>query len=309
MLFAKPVDKAPVQRLPAISVMGDVMTNWKTKWPAPAKINLMLRITGQRRDGYHLLQTVFQLTDLCDWLVFHPVKDQSVSLHTPILGVPEETDLVIRAANLLKQETGCKAGVCIEVEKNLPMGGGLGGGSSDAATTLMVLNYLWNLNLTTEKLMQLGLQLGADVPVFVYGHTAWAEGVGEKLQKIDLLEQWLVIIKPDCQVNTQTIFSAKDLTRDSKSIKMSSFLEGQHQNDCLDVVCKLYPPVEKALIDLTNFSEARLTGTGSCVFAQFNSLELAKQAYHSLSTQYQTYLAKGLNKSMLLEMLYKVKNG
>lgn len=285
------------------------MTKWETKWPAPAKINLMLRITGQRRDGYHLLQTVFQLTDLCDWLVFHPVKDQSVSLHTPILGIPEETDLTIRAANLLKQATGCTAGVCIEVEKNLPIGGGLGGGSSDAATTLMVLNYLWNLNLTTEKLMQLGLQLGADVPVFVYGHAAWAEGVGEKLQKIDLLEQWLVIIKPDCQVNTQTIFSVKDLTRDSKSIKMSDFLEGQHQNDCVDVVRKLYPPVEKALIDLASFSEARLTGTGACVFAQFDSVELAKQAYRFLSTQYPAYLVKGLNKSMLLAVLYKVKNG
>lgn len=276
---------------------------WGDKWPAPAKINLMLRVTGQREDGYHLLQTVFQLTDLCDWLTFHPVDDGRIVLSSPIPGVPEETDLTIRAANLLKQETECRQGVRIEIEKNLPMGGGLGGGSSDAATTLVALNYLWGLNLSEQKLRDLGLKLGADVPVFVLGHAAWAEGVGEKLERIDVPEKWLVIIKPDCHVDTKEIFSVKDLTRDSKSITITDFIAGQHRNDCLDVVCKLYQPVEKALVDLGVYSEARLTGTGACVFAQFESKEAAVEAYESLKEKWQVYLAQGLNKSMLLDKL------
>ncbi len=276
---------------------------WGEKWPAPAKINLMLRVTGQREDGYHLLQTVFQLTDLCDWLTFHPVDDGRITLSSPIPGVPEETDLTIRAANLLKQETGYKQGVRIEIEKNLPMGGGLGGGSSDAATTLVALNRLWDLNLPEQKLRDLGLQLGADVPVFVLGHAAWAEGVGEKLEKIDVPEKWLVIIKPDCHVDTKEIFSVKDLTRDSKSITITDFIAGQHQNDCLDVVCKLYQPVEEALVDLGVYSEARLTGTGACIFAQFDSKESAVEAHESLKEKWQVYLTQGLNKSMLLDRL------
>ena len=276
---------------------------WGVKWPAPAKLNLMLRITGQRDDGYHLLQTVFQLTDLCDWLTFHQVEDNQIYLDSPIPGVPEAQDLTIRAARLLRQEAGCKQGVRIEIEKNLPMGGGLGGGSSDAATTLVVLNHLWELNLSEQRLMQLGLQLGADVPVFVFGHAAWAEGVGEKLKKIEPEEKWIVIIKPDCHVDTKEIFSVKDLTRDSKSITMLDFISGQHQNDCLDVVCKLYQPVEEALADLGVFSEARLTGTGACVFAQFDSKELAEKAYGALSGKWRVYLTKGLNKSLLLDKL------
>ncbi len=276
---------------------------WGDRWPAPAKLNLMLRITGQREDGYHLLQTVFQLTDLCDWLTFHQVENSQIYLDCPIPGVPEASDLTIRAAKLLRQETGGKQGVRIEIEKNLPMGGGLGGGSSDAATTLVVLNHLWKLNLSKEKLMQLGLQLGADVPVFVFGRAAWAEGVGEKLAKIEPEEKWIVIIKPDCHVDTKEIFSVKDLTRDSKSITMLDFISGQHQNDCLDVVCKLYQPVEDALADLKVFSEARLTGTGACVFAQFDSKELAEQAYGELSNKWRVYLTKGLNRSLLLDKL------
>lgn len=279
---------------------------WSEKWPAPAKLNLMLRITGQRSDGYHLLQTVFQFIDLCDWITFHPVADGRVSLLRPIPGVSEEDDLTIRAAKLLRAETGCEQGVCIEVEKNLPMGGGLGGGSSDAATTLVVLNELWGLQLSMEKLMELGLVLGADVPVFVFGYSAWAEGVGEKLEKIDITEQWLVVIKPDCHVDTREVFSAKDLTRNSKSIKIADFIAGQHQNDCLGVVRKGYPPVKDALVDLSEFSEARLTGTGACVFAQFDSEESAISAYQSLQKKWQVYLVKGLNESPLLS---KLKNG
>ncbi|MBF6648104.1 4-(cytidine 5'-diphospho)-2-C-methyl-D-erythritol kinase [Methylobacter sp. BlB1] len=276
---------------------------WMEKWPAPAKLNLMLRITGQREDGYHLLQTVFQFVDLCDWITFRPVEDGRVSLHKAIPGVPELDDLTIKAANLLKAETGCTHGVCIEVEKNLPMGGGLGGGSSDAATTLVVLNELWSLGLTTEKLMTLGLALGADVPIFVYGYSSWAEGVGEKLEKIDIPEQWVVIIKPDCHVNTKEIFSAKDLTRNSKSITIGDFIAGQHQNDCLGVVRERYQSVKDALVDLSDFSEARLTGTGACIFAQFDSEDTAVYAYKSLKDKWQAYLAKGVNESPLFSKL------
>lgn len=277
---------------------------WGKKWPAPAKINLLLNIIGQRADGYHLLQTVFQLVDWCDWLTFHSVDTSSITLRNSIFGVSEATNLAIQAANLLRQETGGTKGVCIEIEKNLPLGGGLGGGSSDAATTLLVLNHLWGLDLTVSRLMQLGLQLGADVPVFVNGYAAWAEGVGEKLVKIDIPEKWLIMLKPDCSVSTKEIFSSKNLTRDSKPIKIVDFINGQQQNDCLEVVCGLYPQVKQALLDLSAFSVPRLTGTGACVFAQFDSKASAQIAYKSLSNNWQVYLVKGLNKSPLLEKLY-----
>lgn len=276
---------------------------WAEKWPAPAKLNLMLRIIGQRSDGYHLLQTVFQFIDLCDWIRFHPADNGRVSLRRPTPGVPEDDDLTIRAARLLKVETGCEQGVCIEVEKNLPMGGGLGGGSSDAATTLVMLNLLWGLQLSMEKLMELGLTLGADVPVFIYGHSSWAEGVGEKLEKINIPEQWVVVVKPDCHVNTKEIFLAKDLTRDSKSIRIADFIAGQHQNDCLAVVRENYQSVKDALVDLSRFSEARLTGTGACVFAQFESEEAASTSYLSLREKWQAYLVRGLNESPLFSQL------
>ncbi len=279
---------------------------WTEKWPAPAKLNLMLRITGQRSDGYHLLQTVFQFIDLCDWITFHPVDDGRVSLQKTIPNVAESDDLTIKAAMLLKAETGCEQGVCIEVEKNLPMGGGLGGGSSDAATVLVVLNQLWGLQLSIEKLMELGLILGADVPVFVYGYASWAEGVGEKLERINIPEQWLVVIKPNCHVDTREVFLAKDLTRDSKSIRISDFIAGQHQNDCLGVVRERYQSVKDALVDLSEFSEARLTGTGACVFAQFDSEKAAISAYQSLRKKWQIYLVRGLNESPLFS---KLKSG
>ena len=276
---------------------------WTEKYPAPAKLNLMLRITGQREDGYHLLQTVFQMLDLCDWLTFYPLENQKITLKKPLENVPEATDLTIRAAKLLQAESNCKQGVCIEIEKNLPMGGGLGGGSSDAATTLVVLNKLWNINFSIEKLMQLGLKLGADVPVFIYGFAAWAEGVGEKLKKITLLEQWVVIIKPDCHVDTGEIFSHKNLTRNSKPIKMSDFLAGEQQNDCLVLVSELNQPIKQALLALTEFSEAKLTGTGACVFAQFDSKESAYNAYQALKPEWQVYLSQGMNESLLSQKM------
>lgn len=290
--------------------MGFVVTvgmgytaGWGERWPAPAKLNLMLRITGRKPDGYHLLQTVFQMLDICDWLVFHPVNDGRVTLRNPIPGVPASDDLTVRAANLLKSHTGCEQGVCIEIEKNLPMGGGLGGGSSDAATTLVVLNRLWGLGLSKHELMDLGLRLGADVPVFVFGCSAWGEGVGEDLRVIMLPEQWFVIIKPDCHVNTGEIFSAENLTRDSALITMSDFLAGDNRNDCSEMVCKLYQPVKNAIDALSCYAKARLTGTGACVFAQFNSKEEAEDALEGLKDRWLVFLAKGLNQSPLYKKL------
>ncbi len=276
---------------------------WGRKWPAPAKINLMLRIIGRRADGYHLLQTVFQFIELSDWLSFYPVNDSSVKLRKTLPGVVESDDLTVRAAKLLQMEAGCRLGVEIAVEKNLPMGGGLGGGSSDAATVLLVLNRLWGLNLSVERLMALGLSLGADVPVFVFGYAAWGEGVGENLTKIDLKEQWVVIIKPDCHVNTKQIFSSDNLTRDSKSITIDDFIAGQHNNDCLQVVCEAYPQVRQALADLSVYAEARLTGTGACVYALFGSEEQAQFACQALSANWHVYVSRCVNESPLLSSM------
>ncbi len=276
---------------------------WDEKWPAPAKLNLMLRIVGRKQDGYHLLQTVFQMLDLCDWLRFYSLNEDRVCLKKTIPGVEEENDLTVRAAKLLKEVSGCQRGVCIEVDKNLPMGGGLGGGSSDAATTLIVLNKLWNLGFSTEKLMELGLQLGADVPVFVFGYTSWGEGVGERLDKIVVPEQWVVVVKPDVHVDTGKIFANNDLTRDSKPITIGDFLAGDRRNDCLPVVRKLYQSVEKAMVALSKYAEARLTGTGACVFAQFATEDEARAAYAGLRGEWQVYLAKGLNESPLYRKL------
>lgn len=273
------------------------------RWPAPAKLNLLLRITGRRADGYHLLQSVFQLIDLCDWLTYELLEEDLVTLVEPIPGVPEQDDLTVRAANLLKQESGFRQGVKIGIEKNLPMGGGLGGGSSDAATTLLALNHLWGLGFSVEQLMQFGLRLGADVPVFVYGYSAWAEGVGEKLSPIMLPEDWFLIVKPDCHVNTRQIFLTDELTRDSKLITIADFTEGLVDNDCTSVVRKLYPEVDKALIELSKFGYARLTGTGACVFAQYQDKNEALQASLKVRNLGQVFVAKGLNRSPVFGML------
>ncbi|OAI28776.1 4-(cytidine 5'-diphospho)-2-C-methyl-D-erythritol kinase [Methylomonas koyamae] len=272
---------------------------WGEKWPAPAKLNLMLRITGRRADGYHLLQTVFRFIDLCDWISFSPSVDGRVRLRNPIPGVPESDDLTVRAARLLKEYTGCAEGVWIEIEKNLPMGGGLGGGSSDAATTLLVLNRLWGLGLSLETLMELGLRLGADVPVFVFGRAAWAEGVGEKLVAVSVPDRWVVVVKPDCHVDTRQIFLADGLTRNSKPITMTDFLAGDARNDCLSVVGDLYPTITEAIEALSQFGVARLTGTGACVFAEFDSEDLARRAFIELGEVWQVYLAKGVDRSPL----------
>ena len=290
-----------------MTILKDKKPGWGQKWPAPAKLNLLLKIIGQRTDGYHLLQTVFQLIDLCDWLIFYPVDDARVFLHKPVPGVQDAENLTIRAANLLKAETGFQGGVCIDVEKNLPMGGGLGGGSSDAATTLVVLNKLWSLELPIRRLMELGVSLGSDVPVFVYGHNAWAEGVGESLQKINIPKRWFVIIKPPCHVGTKEVFCMEDLTRDSKPITIADFNSGCLDNDCLEVVKKLYQPVADALQGLARFGNARLTGTGACVFVQFDDEDSAKSAYIALQQEgREVYLTKGVDVSPLQKQLSEV---
>lgn len=263
----------------------------------------MLRIVGRRPDGYHLLQTVFQFIDLCDWLSFRVSDTGEVTLRTPLPGVPAEQDLTVRAAHLLQQESACRLGVEIAVDKRLPMGGGLGGGSSDAATTLLALNRLWGLGFSSERLQQLGLRLGADVPVFVKGVAAWAEGVGERLTPVEVPEPWYVVVVPDCPVATAKVFGAPHLTRNSEPIKINDFLSGNRINDCLPVVREMYPPVRNALDDLAcEAGESRLTGTGACVFAGCSSEGRAAAIARSLSARWDARVARGMNRSPALAM-------
>ncbi len=286
----------------------DSELGWSVRWPAPAKLNLMLRIVGRREDGYHLLQTVFQIIDIDDGIVFYKTDDERVRLQKVIPGVNEEDDLTVRAANMLKHATGYQGGVCIDVEKKLPMGGGLGGGSSDAATVLVVLNQLWQLGLSKQRLMELGVKLGADVPVFVNGASVWAEGVGEQLTEINLPDAWFVIVKPDCHVDTGKIFSTKGLTRDSKSIKISEFQSGQVKNDCQEVVENTHIEVKEALVELCQYGDSRLTGTGACVFVQFNDKLSAEEVYNKLYSKREVYLAKGLAISPLQKKMGELFN-
>ncbi len=323
-------------------------------WPAPGKLNLFLHITGRRADGYHLLQTVFQFINHCDWLYFTPRTDGVIQcLSTPNHNVASEHDLTVRAARLLQNH--CDAiprggrslhgggsrhpasrrtntslcGVDIRLDKRLPMGGGLGGGSSDAATTLVALNQLWGLNLSLEQLAEMGLQLGADVPVFIHGQAAWAEGVGEKLTPIILPEPWYVVIVPPCHVSTREIFSAPELTRDAPSFTIEGFLSGLGSaggvsNVCEPVACQRYPLVAEALAWLRKqvavidpgigsgagavpVSGAHMTGTGACVFAAFADESSARQVVQRLRCEYegeyaesmQGFVAQGMNRSPL----------
>ena len=271
--------------------------------PAPAKLNLMLRIVGRRQDGYHLLQTVFQFIDVCDWITLRTSADGRVSLKSPLPGVPEASDLTVRAAMALKSAAGVSEGAIIEVEKNLPLGGGLGGGSSDAATTLLGLNRLWRAGLSLNELKDLGLGLGADVPVFIEGHAAWAEGVGEELTPLDLLEPWYVVIVPGCHVATAEVFSHPDLTRNNPPITIRDFFEGHQENHCLPVVRVLYPKVVEAIADISRYAPGRLTGTGACVFAEFESERAAREASAALSPKWTALVARGVNESPLITHL------
>ena len=282
--------------------------NAMLRLPAPAKLNLMLRIVGRREDGYHLLQTVFQFIDRCDWITLSPREDGQIHLSNPLPGVPEATDLTVRAAKALQAASGVSRGVTLTLEKNLPMGGGLGGGSSDAATTLVGLNHLWGAGLSLEELKAIGLKLGADVPVFIQGQAAWAEGVGEDLTPLNLDESWYVVIVPDCHVATGAVFGSPHLTRDNPPIKIRDFFEGCRENHCLRVVLDTYPQVADALDALSRHGEARLTGTGACVFAAFADESQARRAADTLKSGWNLFVARGLNQSPLHGHLEGLKN-
>ena len=276
-------------------------------WPAPAKINLFLHITGQRDDGYHELQTAFQFLDVADSLQFRVQDNADITLLTPVTGVADKDNLVVCAAHALQQYANVSKGVQISLEKRLPMGGGLGGGSSNAATTLVALNDLWQCGFTVDTLATLGLSLGADVPVFIRGTAAWAEGVGEKLTAISPPEPWYVVIAPDCHVSTAEVFSSQELTRDCEPITISRFLSGEGRNVCEDVVVKHYPAVSEALDWLSHYGESRMSGTGACVFSGFDSQRRAQAVFEAMPEHWQGFVAKGCNKSPLTA-LKAIKN-
>ncbi|MGH8438302.1 MAG: 4-(cytidine 5'-diphospho)-2-C-methyl-D-erythritol kinase [Pseudomonas sp.] len=267
--------------------------------PAPAKLNLMLHILGRRADGYHLLETLFQFLDYGDELSFAVREDGEIRLHSDIEGVPHDSNLIVKAARKLQALSGCPQGADIWLKKILPMGGGIGGGSSDAATTLLGLNHLWQLGCSEDQLAELGLSLGADVPVFVRGHAAFAEGVGEILTPADPEEPWYVVLVPQVFVSTAEIFSHPQLTRDSLPLKMRPVPKGNSRNDCQPVVEQRYPEVRNSLSLLSKFTDARLTGTGSCVFGAFPSKAEADKVLALLADTQTGFVAKGSNISML----------
>jgi len=276
---------------------------------APAKLNLMLHVVGRRADGYHELQTVFQIIDLCDRIEIRVRDDGVISRPTGPAGVPESEDLVVRAARALKQETGTSLGAEITIKKRIPMGGGLGGGSSDAATTLLALNYLWKTGLTSEQIAAIGVKLGADVPVFVAGRSAWAEGVGEKLTPVSLgADSWFVVVFPGVAVPTGAVFQAAELTRNSPPTTMRGFLETGGRNDCEAVVRARFPAVAEALDWLARHGAARLTGTGSCVFAKFSRVEDAERVAARVPDEWRAFVARGLDQSPLLDELRSASN-
>ncbi|MFC3108543.1 4-(cytidine 5'-diphospho)-2-C-methyl-D-erythritol kinase [Undibacterium arcticum] len=274
--------------------------------PAPAKLNLFLHVTGRRPDGYHLLQTVFQLIDHGDLLHFQVRDDGVIRRSTEIAGVPEQSDLIVRAARLLQTHGKIAAGADIAIEKRLPMGGGLGGGSSDAATTLIALNHLWQAGLTRAQLMALGLQLGADVPFFIFGQNAFAEGVGEDLAAVETPDCWYLVIEPGVAVPTATIFCAESLTRDTKVVKIADFSSrpiGFGKNDLQVVASQLFPPVAAAIEWLKAYGDARMTGSGACVFCAFADEQAVDAVLNQVPGIWQAWKAKALTRHPLAHLL------
>lgn len=266
---------------------------------APAKLNLFLHVVGRREDGYHLLQTVFRFVDFSDRFNFALREDGAIRLHTPTPGVPEDKDLCIRAAKLLQRESGISLGVDISLEKRIPMGGGLGGGSSDAATTLLALNRLWGLGWKRNQLLTLGLELGADVPVFIFGENAFAEGIGEKLSSIMLPPAWYLILMPPVHVSTPQVFASKELTRNTIPIKIPPFSVEHGHNDLEPVVCRTYPEVARHLEWLRRLNNTRkvaMTGSGACVFAEFATEPTAQLALAQVPADMTGFMAQGLDR-------------
>jgi len=280
---------------------------------APAKLNLFLHVNGRRPDGYHLLQTVFQLLDYGDKLHFQVRDDGVIRRITEVPGVPQKADLVVRAARLLQAAGGERTahlGVDISIDKHLPMGGGLGGGSSDAATTLIALNHLWQTGLTRAELMALGLKLGADVPFFIFGENAFAEGIGEALAPVCTPACWYVVLEPGVSTPTATIFSDPELTRDTKLVRMTdSFgaLIASGRNDLQDVAAKLFPPIAQAINWLRQFGNARMTGSGSCVFCAFSRESEADEVIQAVNSsgksQWKAWKAKAIERHPLFHLI------
>jgi len=261
---------------------------------APAKLNLFLHVTGRRANGYHTLQTVFQLLDWGDEMYFERTDVPGVQLAESVPGVNDVDNLILRAATLLNAPN---RGALIRIHKHIPMGGGLGGGSSNAASTLLMLNKLWDLGRSIDELAALGIQLGADVPVFVRGHSAWAEGVGEQLRDIELPNHWFVILCPNCHVSTAEIFSAPELTRNTPEITMPAFFAGSARNDLQPVVEARYPAVRNALKLLNKYGPAMMTGSGACVFLALDDEATARQIANECESTFDTVVAKGVNRS------------
>jgi 4-diphosphocytidyl-2-C-methyl-D-erythritol kinase len=272
-------------------------------WPAPAKLNLFLHVTGRRADGFHDLQTLFQLVDLCDDIGITVRTDGGIERIAGPADIPPDTDLIVRAARALKAACGTQLGANLRVRKRIPVGGGLGGGSSDAATTLLALNHLWSCELPVEKLAEIGLTLGSDVPVFVYGSSAWAEGRGEKLTPVELPERWYVIVHPRVHVATAPVFQASELTRNSPVITIRAFFQTGGRNDCESVVRARFPEVAEALDWLARFAPARLTGTGACLFAAFERAIDAERVAAKVPDRWTAFVARGLNTSPVHERL------
>ncbi|KAF0166680.1 MAG: 4-diphosphocytidyl-2-C-methyl-D-erythritol kinase [Rhodocyclaceae bacterium] len=271
------------------------MNDWQRDWPAPAKINLFLHVVGRRADGYHLLQTVFRFLDFGDTLRCEPRSDGRIVLATPLPGVAPETDLTIRAAQALRAATGATAGVTLHLVKRLPMGGGLGGGSSDAATTLMALNRLWRTGLDSPALQRIGLALGADVPIFVHGRAAFAEGVGERFADVALPPAWYLVLMPAVAVPTLEIFRSARLRRDTPAIAAADWRPGFGHNDLEAVACELYPEVRRHLDWLRHYGDARMSGSGACCFVEFGLESAARAALAALPADMQGFVAAGMD--------------
>jgi len=278
------------------------VTQAQLSLPAPAKINLFLHIVGRRADGYHQLQTLFQLLDYGDQLDFQDRNDAIITLGPAHPQIAEHDNLVYRAAQALQQAAQAQQpnrhyGADIHLRKRLPLGGGLGGGSSDAATTLIGLNRLWQLNFSREQLAAIGLELGADVPVFIHGRTAWAEGIGEILSPVEMAPRWFLILAPNVEVATAIIFSHQQLTRDAHAITIRAFLEQGGRNACQPIAEKLYPEVKTARTWLEQYATVRMTGTGACLFASFESEEQARLVLADVPQRWQAFVARGVNHS------------
>lgn len=283
--------------------MATALNSSLTWWPSPAKLNLFLHILGRQPNGYHQLQTLFQILDKGDQLAFDITDSRAITLTVSLPGVPDEDNLIIMAARALQAHTGINKGAVITLDKKLFMGGGIGGGSSNAATTLVALNHLWECGLSKAELGKIGLTLGADVPIFVHGETAFASGVGEHLQSVSLPENWYLVVNPGIHVSTAEVFSLSALPRNTKAIEWDHYQFDNTHNDCQEIVCERHPEVAKILQWLVHYAPSRMTGTGACVFATFTDQKTARQVQERLPDHWQSFVARGVNQSPLAQHL------